>query len=122
LFDTTVDLNPTIKPVVDLSDVTTSAEYVNQAFGDLDPALSSSMNLAGTINRSMSGDMTVQNELKVDNSDVVSAIDSLNNDVRDLGAKVERMRVYLDTNALVGEMVDPMNKALGRSYSRAQRE
>lgn len=122
LFDTTVDLNPTIKPVVDLSDVTTSAEYVNQAFGDLDPALSSSMNLAGTINRSMSGDMTVQNELKVDNSDVVSAIGSLQTDINALGEKVGKMQVFLDTNVLVGELTEPMNKSLGTRYSRNRRE
>ena len=122
LFDTTVDFTPTIKPVVDLSDVTASADYVNQAMSNLDPSLSASMRLAGTINRSMSGDVSIQNELKVDNSDVVSAINALQTDINNLGEKVGKLQVILDTDVLVGELAEPMNKSLGTIYSRNRRE
>lgn len=116
-FEAAANTEPTIKPVLDLSDIDSGMVELNGMLG-----ADRSLSLAGTINRSMSGDMTVQNELKVDNSDVVSAIGSLQTDINALGEKVGKMQVFLDTNVLVGELTEPMNKSLGTRYSRNRRE
>ncbi len=56
------------------------------------------------------GDTTVS----VNNDDVVQELRSLRSEMADMTARLERMRVVLDTGTLVGEMADPMDAALGR--------
>lgn len=118
VFDTSVDVEPTIRPVLDLSDV-------NAGIGELDGMFDAtrSMALAGSANIAMgTNGLEVQNEIKVDNSDVVNAITGLQEDMIAMTEKITNMQIYLDKNVLVGQMADPMNKALGTSYRRNMRE
>ena len=50
----------------------------------------------------------------MNNSDVVAELKSLRGEMAAMAEKMERMRVVLDTGTLVGEMVGPMDTALGQ--------
>lgn len=117
-FDTSVDVQPTIRPVLDLSNI-------DEGIGQLDGMFDAnrSIALAGSANLAMeaaTGD--IQNEIKVDNSDVVTAITDLQTDMADMVDKITNMQIYLDKNVLVGQMAAPMDKALGTNYRRNLRQ
>ena len=106
-------MQPTIRPVLDLSDVTRGAGQLNSLFYP-----QKTMGLVGqaslAFNSTMDKDgMTVN----VDNENVVRELRSLRSDMADMAEQMKRMRVVLDTGTLVGEMADPMDAALGRKQA-----
>ena len=76
-----IDSQPTIRPVLDLSDVKSGAGMINSMFGGMTPSMAVVGNVNG-INASMN--RRIQNGV---NSDVVSAIDRLRKDVGNLENK-----------------------------------
>lgn len=76
-----IDSQPTIRPVLDLSDVRSGAGMINSMFGGMTPSMAVVGNVNG-INASMN--RRIQNGV---NSDVVSAIDRLRKDVGNLENK-----------------------------------
>lgn len=68
LIESDMDANPTIRPVLDLSEVSDGAGYINSMFGN------PSMQLAANLNSISSG---MKSRIQNGNSDVVSAIDKL---------------------------------------------
>lgn len=77
VLNSDIDVNPTIRPVLDLSEVKNGANYINSTLGNLTP--SSTLSRVATINRSMNS--------KIQNgsfSDVVGAVDRLRDSVKDL--------------------------------------
>lgn len=116
-FDTSVDVEPTIRPVLDLTDI-------NEGIGELDGMFDGnrSVALAGTVNAAMNGgNTTIQNEVKVDNSDIIQELNGLRTDMGVMADKLSKLQVVLDTNVLVGELVDPMDSALGRRTMQRRR-
>lgn len=108
------DLNPTITPVLDLSDV-------NNGFSTLDSmfASSRSLQLAGEASSLQEASRSLN--LKIQN-------DNRNNNFNALGTKIDRLgdallnrHIYLDSGELVGGMINPMDRALGVRAIRAQR-
>ena len=112
------DWNPKITPVVDLSNVSDSARSIDNMLSS-----SQALNLAGTANVQMNADdyETSLNGMKINNVDVVKAIGVLSDDIDGLKDVVSNLRVYMDTGALVGEIRDPMDKALGVKAARQRR-
>ena len=110
IIDGGVDWEPTIRPVLDLSAVSRSADEIGDLFyaqRALGLAGQASLAFNSTADR---GQMTVS----VDNDGVVEQLRSLRSEMADMTVRLERMRVVLDTGVLVGEMADPMDAALGR--------
>lgn len=68
LVESGIDASPTIRPVLDLSEVSDGAGYINSMFGN------PSMQLAANLNSISSG---MKSRIQNGNSDVVSAIDKL---------------------------------------------
>ena len=104
------DMQPTIRPVLDLSDVTRGAGQLNSLFYP-----QKTMGLVGqaslAFNSTMDKDgMTVT----VDNDGVVQELRSLRSEMAEMTTRLERMQVVLDTGTLVGELADPMDSALGQ--------
>lgn len=117
MFDTSVDIEPTIRPVLDLSNI-------DQGIGQLDGMFNAnrSIELAGNTAISMDGRASgIQNEITVDNKDVVSAIRELRGDMGELADRFSKLQVILDTNVLVGQLTDPMDTALGSRVNRRKR-
>lgn len=110
-----VDVQPTITPVVDLSNVNASAAAINEVFGP-----DSTIGVAGNIN-AIAGDISTNSTISVDNSDVVTELDRLRGDMRLMGEKLSNLQVMLDTGVLVGSLADPMDSALGSRAYRKKR-
>lgn len=112
-----IDTDPTIRPVIDLSDVTRGAGEINGLFGSgrsIDLAWRASAGINASISEGKSG-ITVQND------DVVAELRSLRGEMAAMTERMERMQVVLDTGALVGGMAGPMDAALGQMAIRKGR-
>lgn len=111
-----MDIEPTITPVIDLTNVRNGIGMINGAFG-----ANRSMNLGMAIAANNQNGNSYQSELfgKMQdmadkaNGKLTSAIDSLRSDFNDMASKLERMQVVLDSGALVGEIAPDMDSALG---------
>lgn len=105
-----IDAQPTIRPVVDLTDVTDSIGLMNGMFDNQ----SYSVGLAGNAGVDMNARLSnYQDGLPVNNNDVVNAIGSLGQQVTDLSRIVGNLQVVMDTGALVGSIANPIDQALG---------
>ena len=105
-----IEMGPTIRPVLDLSNVASGVDTLDSLFYS-----QRAIGLAGqaSIAFSSSRDKS-QPTLTVNNSDVVAELKSLRGEMAAMADKMERMQVVLDTGALVGEMAGPMDAALGQ--------
>ena len=111
-----MDVEPTITPVIDLTNVRNGIGMINGAFG-----VNRSMNLGMAIAANNQNGNGYQYELfgkmqdmaEKTNGKLTSAIDSLRSDFNDMASKLERMQVVLDSGALVGEIAPDMDSALG---------
>ena len=111
------EMRPTIRPVLDLSDLTGASTQIDSLFYPL-----RSIRLAGQAslafqNASGENRMTV----KVDNDDIIEELRTLRSEMAEMTERMERMRVVLDTGTLVGEMAGPMDNALGQRVTRRGR-
>ncbi len=107
------DMQPTIRPVIDFSGVTQGVGEINGLFSSTRMlALAGQTSLA--FNSTMDSDgMTVT----VDNDGVVQELRTLRGEMAEMTARLERMQIVLDTGALVGEMADPLDSALGQKQA-----
>ena len=107
------DMQPSIRPVLDFTDVTRGAGELNNLFGYTRTlALAGQTSLAFNSTLDKDG-MTVT----VDNDGVVQELRSLRSEMAEMTARLERMQVVLDTGTLVGEMADPLDAALGQKQA-----
>lgn len=107
------DYQPTITPVFDGSEVYAGLGDINSQFA------AQSYDLASTA--SFDYDKSLfdkfeanQNGLNVNNSDVVSAISSLNNRMDQMAQAISSLQIVMDTGTLVGSIAEPMDNALGQ--------
>lgn len=85
LLDSDMDTQPTIRPVLDLSDVESGAGYLNSIFGNTSLGVSSNIN---AISRGMS-----QRNQNGANHELVSAIDGLRKDLSSVGGTTNNYNV-----------------------------
>lgn len=116
VINSDIDVELTITPVIDLTNVRNGIGMINGVFG-----ANRSMNLGMAIAANNQNGNSYQSELfgkmqdmaEKANSKLISAIDSLRSDFNDMTSKLERMQVVLDSGALVGEIAPDMDSALG---------
>ena len=115
----TIETNPVIRPILDLSDVNRGTDFISRTLNGermLNFGLAGSINSAGYI----SGKLAGQNEIKevqevvVNNDDVISEVQTLRQDVQSLRDVIGNMRIYLDTGRLVGGITRPIDNNLGK--------
>lgn len=107
------DMQPSIRPVLDFTDVARGAGELNNLFGYTRTlALAGQTSLAFNSTLDKDG-MTVT----VDNDGVVQELRSLRSEMAEMTARLERMQIVLDTGTLVGEMADPLDAALGQKQA-----
>lgn len=102
-------LIPTITPVVDLSEVTSAAGKLSTLF-DKEPELTARLS---SIANGVSNKEDKTLNITVDNTDVVESINELQNEFAELKSSFTNMRVYLDSGALVGQLIDKIDTQLG---------
>lgn len=112
-----MDVQPTIRPVLDLSNVMHGAEELGSLFypqrtiglvGQASLAFAESGRSSGL-------------KVNVDNDNVVEELRALRSEMAEMTERMERMRVVLDTGTLVGEIAGPMDNALGQRVTRRGR-
>jgi len=111
------DLNPTITPVLDLSNV-------SQGFSSLNSMFSSqrSLALAGEAAYMQDAGRRLSMELQNKNNDTTNnGINALGNKLDRLGDAILNKQIVLDSGEVVGGLADPMDRALGIKMIRAQR-
>ena len=107
------DMQPTIRPVLDFTDVARGAGELNSLLGYTRTlALAGQTSLAFNSTLDKDG-MTVT----VDNDGVVQELRSLRSEMAEMTARMERMQVVLDTGTLVGQIADPLDAALGQKQT-----
>ena len=106
-----IDMNPVISPTIDLSNVALGAEAINNML-----ASDRTLSLAGNANfeSSRAWARNNQNGLYVNNSDVVKALGDLRDDVTNLNNNMSKLQVVMDTGALVGQIIDPIDYSMGK--------
>ena len=105
-LNTDLDVNPTIRPVLDLSDVRSGADSINGMFDSLVP-----MDVLGRVNSiSRSMDSRIQNGSF---NDVVGAIDKLRTNLSELGGTTYNVNgVTYDDGTNVANAVNDLTRAI----------
>lgn len=103
-----MDIQPVIRPVVDLTNVRTGA-------GSINDIMNSQVRTARALNYSNPANYITQAELvsNNDNSDVVTAIGSLKDDISNLKDAMTNIKMVLDTGTMVGAMTPQIDQQLG---------
>jgi hypothetical protein len=115
--------DPTIRPVIDLTDIQNGANSIGGLFSNPKLSLANTGINVGSINanagnlaRSMSTHQPGMN-----NKDVVAALDSVREDIVHLGDAMSKMKVVLDSGATVGGLESEIDKRLGIRTSYKER-
>ena len=112
------DMEPVIRPVLDLSAVSAGADALNNLFySQRAVGLVGQAAVAFEAQRSGSSQTTIS----VDNDDVVAELRTLRGEMASMLERMEKLRVVLNTGALVGELAEPMDAALGKRSTQRGR-
>lgn len=103
LMETDMDVNPTIRPVLDLSEISDGAGYINSMFGN------PSLQLASNLNSISSG---MKSRIQNGNSDVVSAIDKLGKNLGNGGNTYNLGNVSYSDDSAIGKAVQELVRAI----------
>lgn len=116
IVDGDMNIEPTIAPVLDLTNVRNGMGFIDDIFGaNRGMSLSSSIAMGNQNGRNSQSELfgKLQEVAEKSNNKLASAIDSLRSDFNDMATKLESMQVVLDGDALVGEMAPKMDNVLG---------
>lgn len=111
--------SPNIVPVMDLNAM--SAKSVR---GSLRLNPSSVFDTSDTmfqVEKQRSLRLDTSRQMKVDNSDVVKAVEDVTKQVGVLGQQVTNMKMVMDSGAMVGALASKMDRKLGRSAAYKER-
>lgn len=112
------DMEPVIRPVLDLSAVSAGADALNNLFySQRAVGLVGQAAVAFEAQRGGSNQTTIS----VDNDDVVAELRTLRGEMASMLERMEKLRVVLNTGALVGELAEPMDVALGQRSTQRGR-
>lgn len=118
--DADLDVNPTITPVVDYSNIYASQGLISAMYGgnygiNLNPNL-------GTVTTPKDAELNKLNGMfgRISNSDVVSAITSLRKDVSNLGSAVSQMQIVLDSGEIAGAVTNGVSQNINNAVGRRE--
>lgn len=109
-------ITPTVSPVLDMEDFNSSLGRVKD-----DYVLDTNLGISGSTQSNMNGFEIIQNEIKMLNRDVTDYLARFREDTTYIVNNLSKIRVVMDTEALVGTLVVPMDEALGRRAMLAER-
>lgn len=117
LIENGMDSDPTIRPVLDLSNVSAGVNDLNSMINsDRSIALAASASYGANSVFSRN-----QNGIVVNNRDVVRSISDLRSDMHEMANAIRELQIVMDTGTLVGSIVEPMDQAFGRLRVRNER-
>lgn len=112
-----IDDRPTIRPVLDLTDVTAGVAGMNGLFGNRTIGVTSSGMATSIANTRYSRLNQPTSNVASDSGDVSRAISVLNEKMGSLETAISNMKVVTETGALIGQIARGMDNKLGQ-YSR----
>lgn len=112
-----IDTTPTIRPVLDLSDISSGASAMNGLFQD--PSLD--VTTSSRIAKRVAENSGKQTSVPGSNSDVVSAIQSLRDDFDSMIVAMSNLQVVTETGTLVAAIGPKMDQYLGRRAMKERR-
>lgn len=116
------NFNPTITPILDLSNIEANADKIG---GLLD--FNKSIQLSSSAGLSFSGGLNnllsnIQASIPDNsNDDVVEAINGLRSDMDTMNARLTNLQVVMDSGELVGAIIDPIDEQLGFNATLVER-
>lgn len=118
---------PVIRPVWDMTDVENGYNSITDILGRTPLNINGTLNAASNANKTGPSQDAIMitnaiNNLAADQKAIRSEINSLRTDTVNLGNRIDGMYVRLDGSALVGQIVNPMDTAMGaKSIKNARR-
>lgn len=110
MIESGIDAEPTIRPVIDLTNAAQGVNDLNSMFSN-----GRTLGLAGQASMTLTTNSGSEPlSVKVETDDVVKELHSLRSDMASMLDRLERLRIVLDSGTLVGELVAPMDSALGQ--------
>jgi len=113
------DLEPTITPVLDLSNLTGAGRQIGGYFDGYGLNLTAAADLASASQHSGPTEVTIQNP--TDLSGIQSSIASLSTDILGLQTAISKMQIVLNTGIIAGGVTDDIDLNLGRKSLYASR-
>lgn len=112
-----LDLRPTIRPVLDTSDLTAGAQGIGRMFDD------QRVRIRGLDTRAMESYAASLGNLDRKDSvpGIMQSINDINGRLDNLGQSIRGMRVVLNSGKVVGGIEDEMDKALGMRMIMSER-
>lgn len=115
-----MDLRPTITPVLDLSQVTSASSYLDTLFDGYVLSLDGVLDRAAASNtRTGPSEVIVQNP--TDLTGVQSSIAALQTDIINLQSAISNMQIVLNTGVIAGGVTDDIDNNLGMKSLYASR-
>ena len=108
-LDSEMETDPTIRPVLDLSDITDGVSQIDSMlYSQRSMQLASSIDIGNSSNNGI-----IQNATKSMTEGLADEFDNLRSDVSDLANAISNMKIVMDTGTVVGALVTDMDEALG---------
>lgn len=108
-LDSEMETDPTIRPVLDLSDITNGVSQIDDMlYSQRSMQLASSIDIGNSSNNGI-----IQNATKSMTEGLADEFDNLRSDVSDLANAISNMKIVMDTGTVVGALVTDMDEALG---------
>ena len=121
LMSQEIDANPTITPVMDLSNITAGSEAINGMLAgekELSLAGAGGSYSSSSIPRSDNGTSEYRGQ---DLSGVYASIQSLGDRITTMADRMSQLQIVMNTGALVGEVTDGINRNLGAKTTYRRR-
>jgi len=99
------EMQPTIRPIIDMTDVQSNADLLSSLFGGYDSAMSLDLSRVRT--------PPIPSNT-VENAGIIDAINNINNRIDALGNAITTMSISLNGDVLVGAMAPAFDTALGK--------
>lgn len=116
ILDSDLELQPTIRPVIDLSNVQNGVNTLNGIFGAQSLSVNTSTKLSGYTAATMTPNIEVMKRTTgSQNDDVVRAIQTLRSDVNTLSQRFEGLQITIDGKKTVGALTRRIDRSLGKA-------
>lgn len=106
-----IDVNPTIRPVMDLSNVSDGISNISSLMKN---SQTYSIGTAISSDRARFNKEEMSITVETTNTDVVKAVNELRSEMTTMKDAMGKWKIYLDKRTVVGEMIDDIDDALGR--------
>lgn len=112
MLDGSLDYTPTIRPIIDATNIQNGVSAINSMFGNR--YLGNMRNLSYVSQMRAERGNIVNPTIEVDNKSVVDAINNVGTRIEKLETAMYNMQIQMDSTATVGQLYNKMDKRLGQ--------